>query len=164
MATKAELTTGSASAATEHTEEPQLAELVTQETGSSKDGKVSVATLKDQSWMQEAVGPKAVVMAEEAARMCGDDAALRDVAALQTFTAAAAVDYSSPMATLTACHLVDPMCATPASLLGDATEHLYQLDHVYVTLPTKEASIKTKDNRLFARLDVWDSTKQRHGH
>ena len=31
MATKAELTTGSASAATEHTEEPQLAELVTQE-------------------------------------------------------------------------------------------------------------------------------------
>ena len=129
-------------------------------TGSSKDGKVSVATLKDQSWMQEAVGPKAVVMAEEAARMCGDDAALRDVAALQTFTAAAAVDYSSPMATLTACHLVDPMCATPASLLGDATEHLYQLNHVYVTLPTKEASIKTKDNRLFARLDVWDSTKK----
>ena len=120
-------------------------------TGSRKDGKVSVATLKDQSWMQEAVGPKADVMAEEAARMCGDDAALRDVAALQTFTAAAAVDYSSPMATLTACHLVDPMCATPASLLGDATEHLYQLNHVYVTLPTKEASIKTKDNRLFAR-------------
>ena len=85
-------------------------------------------------------------MAEAAAKMCGDDAALRDVAALQTFTATPAVDYSSPMATLTACHLVDPMCATPASLLGDATEHLYQLNHVYVTLPTKEASIKTKDD------------------
>ena len=99
-------------------------------------------------------------MAEEAARMCGDDAALRDVAALQTFTAAAAVDYSSPMATLTACHLVDPMCANRASLLGDATEHLYQLNHVYVTLPTKEASIKTKDDRLFTRLDVWDATKK----
>ena len=28
-------------------------------TGSSKDGKVSVATLKDQSWRQVAVGPKA---------------------------------------------------------------------------------------------------------
>ena len=65
-------------------------------TGSSKDGKVSVATLKDQSWMQVAVGLKAVVMAEEAARMCGDDAALRDVAALPTFTAAAAVDYTTP--------------------------------------------------------------------
>ena len=128
-------------------------------TGSSKDGKVSVATLKDQSWRQEAVGPKAVVMAEEAARMCGDDAALRDVAALPTFTAAAAVDYTNPMATLTACHLVDPMCATPASLLGDATEHLYQLNHVYVTLPTKEASIKYHD-RLFTRLDVWDATKK----
>ena len=128
-------------------------------TGSSKDGKVSVATLKDQSWRQVAVGPKAVVMAEEAARMCGDDAALRDVAALPTFTAAAAVDYTNPMATLTACHLVDPMCATPASLLGDATEHLYQLNHVYVTLPTKEASIKYHD-RLFTRLDVWDATKK----
>ena len=33
-------------------------------TGSSKDGKVSVATLKDQSWMQVAVGLKADVMAE----------------------------------------------------------------------------------------------------
>ena len=129
-------------------------------TGESKDGKVSVATLKDQSWRQEAVGPKAVAMAEEAARMCGDDAALRDVAALQTFTPATAVDFCSPMATLTACHLVDPMCATPASLLGDATEHLYQLNHVYVTLPTKEASIKTKDDRLFTRLDVWDATKK----
>jgi len=129
-------------------------------TGSRKDGKVSVSTLKDQSWRQEAVGPKAVAMAEEAARMCGDDAALRDVAALQTFTAAAAVDYSSTMATLTACHLVDPMCATPASLLGNATEHLYQLNHVYVTLPTKEANIKTKDDRLFTRLDVWDVTKK----
>ena len=128
-------------------------------TGSSKDGKVSVATVKDQFWRQVAVGPKAVVMAEEAARMCGDDAALRDVAALPTFTAAAAVDYTNPMATLTACHLVDPMCATPASLLGDATEHLYQLNHVYVTLPTKEASIKYHD-RLFTRLDVWDATKK----
>ena len=128
-------------------------------TGSRKDGKVSVATLKDQSWMQVAVGLKAVVMVEEAARMCGDDAALRDVAALPTFTAAAAVDYTTPLATLTACHLVDPTCATPASLLGNATEHLYQLNHVYVTLPTKEASIKYHD-RLFTRLDVWDATKK----
>ena len=127
--------------------------------GSSKDGKVSVATVKDQFWRQVAIGPKAVAMAEEAERMCGDDAALRDVAALPTFTAAAAVDYTNPMATLTACHLVDPMCATPASLLGDATEHLYQLNHVYVTLPTKEASIKYHD-RLFTRLDVWDATKK----
>ena len=129
-------------------------------TGSNKDGKVNVITLKDQSWRLEAAGPKAVAMAEEAATMCGDDAALRDVATLQTFTPSTAVDFCNPMATLTACHLVDPMCASPASLLGDATDHLYQLNHVYVTLPTKEASIKTKDDRLFARLDVWDTTKK----
>ena len=37
MATEAELTTGSASAAAEHTEEPQLHELVTQEAGLSTE-------------------------------------------------------------------------------------------------------------------------------
>ena len=42
MATKAELTTGSASAATEHTEEPQLAELVTQEAGLSTEIELQV--------------------------------------------------------------------------------------------------------------------------
>jgi hypothetical protein len=129
-------------------------------TGKSEKGSVSVATIKGMSWKQEAVGTKALAMAEEATRMCGDDATLRDVAALQTFTAAAAVDYISPMATLTVCQLVDPLCATPISQLGEAKEHLYQLNHVHVTLPTKEASIKTKDNRLFARLDVWDGTKK----
>ena len=129
-------------------------------TGKSEKGTVSVATVKNQSWKQEAVGTKALAMAEEATRMCGDDATLRDVAALQTFTPAAAVDYISPMATLTVCQLVDPMCATPTSQLGEAKEHLYQLNHVHVTLPTKEASIKTNDNRLFARLDVWDGTKK----
>ena len=64
------------------------------------------------------------------------------------------------MATLTACQLVGPTCVAPAALLGDATEHLYQLNHVYVPLPAKEAIIKTKDDRLFTRLDVWDSTKK----
>ena len=42
MATEAELTTGSASAATEHTEEPQLAELVTQEEGLSTEIELKV--------------------------------------------------------------------------------------------------------------------------
>ena len=66
-------------------------------TGKSEKGRVSVATIKNQSWKQEAVGTKAIAMAEQATLMCGDDATLRDVAALQTFTAAAAVDYVSPM-------------------------------------------------------------------
>ena len=42
MATEAELTNGSASAATEHTEEPQLAELVTQEAGLSTEIELKV--------------------------------------------------------------------------------------------------------------------------
>ena len=84
-------------------------------TGGSKDGKVSVAQIKDQSWKQEAVGSKALAMAEEATRMCGDDATLKDVVALQSFTPTAAADYISPMATLTSCQLMEPMCA---SLLG----------------------------------------------
>ena len=42
MATEAELTTGSASAATEHTEEPQLRELVTQEAGLSTEIELKV--------------------------------------------------------------------------------------------------------------------------
>ena len=99
-------------------------------------------------------------MGKEAAIMCGDTVVLQDVAALQTFTATTAADYISPMATLTACQLVDPTCVAPAALLGGATEHLYHLNHVYAVLPTKETSIKTKDGRLFARLNVWGHTKK----
>jgi ribulose bisphosphate carboxylase small subunit len=128
--------------------------------GKSDNGQVNVITIKDQSWRQEAVGTKALAMAEQATLMCGDDAPLRDVAALQTFVAREAVDYISPMATLTVCQLVDPMDASPTSQLGEDSEHLYQLNHVHVTLPTKEASIKTKDDRLFTRLDVWDGTRK----
>ena len=128
--------------------------------GSSKDHQVNISTVKNQSWWQEAAGPRSLAMAEETAKMRDDNVDLKDVAALQTFTATAAVDYINPMATLTACQLVDPTCATPVSLLGDATEHLYQLNHVYVPLPTKEASMKTKDDRLFTRLDIWDHTKK----
>ena len=128
--------------------------------GSSKEGNVSVTTIKNQSWWQVAAGSRSLAMAAQAGELCGDNAALSDVAVLPSFTPTPAVDYTTPMATLTACQVVDPTCSTPGALLGDATEHLYQLNHVYVTLPTKEASIKTKDNRLFARLDVWDSTKK----
>ena len=42
MATSAELTSESASAATEHTEEPQLGELVTQEVGLSTEIELKV--------------------------------------------------------------------------------------------------------------------------
>ena len=37
--------------------------------GSSKDGKVSVATIKTQSWWQEAAGSRSLAMAAEAAEL-----------------------------------------------------------------------------------------------
>ena len=70
--------------------------------GISKSDGVSVTTVKNQSWWEIAEGPKSVAMAQEAEKMCGVDANLRDVAALQTYNAHQAVDYISPMATLTA--------------------------------------------------------------
>ena len=128
--------------------------------GSSKAGQIQVTSIKNQTWWQEARGPKSLAMAEEAANMCKDDADLNFVATLPTSYAVTSADYISPMATLTVCQLVDPLYATPISQLGEAKEHLYQLNHVHVTLPTKEASIKPRDNRLYARLDVWDGTKK----
>ena len=41
-------------------------------------------------------------------------------------------------------------------ILEDATEHLYQLNHVDV-LPQSESDTMTiNEGRLFARLDMWD--------
>ena len=128
--------------------------------GNCKGGQVQVTTIKNQSWWQKAEGPKSVAMAEEAAIMCSNDVDLRDVATLQAFVASVAADYISPMATLTACRVVDPNNAPSSSILGDATEHLYQLNHVYVVPPSKADAIRTKDNRLFARFDVWDYSKK----
>ena len=79
-------------------------------------GRIHATTLQHQSWWQEAAGPKCVAMAEEAARMCDKDADHKDVVTLQAFEAANAVDYTSPMATLTACQLVDPTCVPPPTL------------------------------------------------
>ena len=128
--------------------------------GGMKDGGISVSTIKDQTWWQQAAGSKATILCDQAAELCGDTTTHQDVAALPVFIAASAADYSSPMATLTTCQIMDTTNATPGFLLGDATEHLYQLNHVYVMPPTKETNIKTKDDRLFARFDVWDHTKK----
>ena len=56
--------------------------------------------------------------------------------------------------------MVDPTCNAIGALLGDASEHLYQLNHVHVALPTKGADIKTSDDRLFARFEVWGQSKK----
>ena len=99
---------------------------------SRKQNQVEVTTIKDQSWWQPAAGTKGAAMAEAAAMLCGDHAHHADVATLPVFQAHEARDSIEQMATLTACRVVDPTCATPSYILGDATEHLYQLNHVYV--------------------------------
>ena len=128
--------------------------------GNRKEGKVQVTTVKDQTWWQPAAGTKCVAMAGDAAEICGDGAVLADVSSLPVFQPQEAIDYTSPMATLTACRLVDPTSTTPSDLLGDATEHLYQLNHVYVVPPSKTDTIKTHDDRLFAQLDCWDYSQK----
>ncbi len=64
------------------------------------------------------------------------------------------------MATFAVCRQVDTTSAKPSDLLGDDTEHLYQLNHVYVVPPSKADTIKTRDGRLFAQLDCWDYSKK----
>ena len=41
-------------------------------------------------------------------------------------------------------------------ILEDATEHLYQLNHVYVVPQSKSDTITINDGRLFARPEMWD--------
>ena len=125
-----------------------------------KQGKVEVTTVKELTWWQPAAGSKCDSMAQEAANICSDRANLTDVAFLREFTAREQTDYVSPMATLTNCRLLDPTSADPSNLLGDATEHLYQLNHVYVVPPSKTDTIKTGDGRLFAQLECWDYSKK----
>ena len=65
--------------------------------GSRKDGKVQVTTVKDLTWWRPAAGTKCAGMAEDAAEICGDRANLTDVASPQVFQAEEAIDYTSPM-------------------------------------------------------------------
>ena len=84
-------------------------------------------------------------MAEAATEICGNQAKLTDVATLPVSEAQAAVDYTSLLATFAVCRLVDATSAKPSDLLGDDTEHLYQLNHVYVVPPSEADTIKTRD-------------------
>lgn len=127
--------------------------------GGKKDGTVGVSTLKDQSWWQPAAGAKCDAMASQAAELCGAEARYADVASIPQFEHNEAADYVNVPATLTACRLMDTT-ALPEDLLGDATEHLYQLNHVYVQPPNKTDTIRTNDgNRLFAQFKCWDYSK-----
>ena len=128
--------------------------------GMRKNGEVNVTTVKDQFWFREASGSKSTAMAQEAKNICNADAVLNDVASLPTFVPSESKDFINPVATLTTCQLVDEKHFTLTSILGEQSEHLYQLNHVHVVPPSKVDNIKTSDGRLFARLDVWDCSKK----
>ena len=128
--------------------------------GSRREGKVQVNTVKEQFWWQPAAGPKCESMAKRAAEICDDEAGHADVATLPEFIPAEAVDYTEVPATLSVCRQLDPTSMSESQLLGDETEHVYQLNHVHVLLPNKTDRIKTSDDRLFAQLDCWDISKK----
>jgi hypothetical protein len=123
--------------------------------------KVNVATLKDLSWWEVASGIKCEAMKTQATALCDAHAARTDVAELPVFQPTETVDYANVPATLTACSLMASNGSHEA-LLGDATEHLYQLNNLYVPVPSAAHSISTGETnpRLWALLDCWDFSKK----
>ena len=120
------------------------------------DRTVQVRTVKKVSWWQLAGGPKHDAMKKAAVALCDANTAAADVVALPTFAPTEAADYTDAMATLTACSLLDDK---KTLLEESATEHLYQLNHVYVPAPTLSHNV-TYEGRLFAVFDCWDFSKK----
>ena len=127
--------------------------------GNVADNKeVKVTSIKNISWWQPSSGHKHDAMTAQAQTLCDTDAPVADVVSLPTFVPQENIDYTNVPATLTACSLLD-LKVNHGALLGDATEHLYQLNHVYVTPPTTEDKIIFED-RLFGVFDCWDYSKK----
>ena len=129
----------------------------------SKSGKVQVTTLKDLSWWEDGAGAAYDTMTEIAPEVCGGKAPLVDVASLPIFELNESADYISPPATYSACGVLGAFAELQANakdVLGNATEHLYQLNHVHVQAPTKTDSITTSDGtRLFTQLTCIDFSR-----
>ena len=99
-------------------------------------------------------------MKEQADALCGTSAVRTDVAQLATFEPRDATEYTDVPATLSACSLLTSS-AKLEGLLGNATEHLYQLNNLYVMPPSKMDSISTGSNdHLWALLECWDYSKK----
>ena len=128
-----------------------------------KSGKVQVSTIKDLSWWQDGAGTAYDAMTQKAPDLCGGKASLVDVASLPTFEHTDAADYITPPATFSACGVLGAFAELQANakdVLGNATEHLYQLNHVHVQAPTKSDSITTGDGtRLFTQLTCLDFSR-----
>jgi hypothetical protein len=116
--------------------------------------------LKDQSWWLPAIGTKCDNMPAQAEALCNEEAPSSDVAQLRIFEPQEAKDYVNVPATLSACSLLE-LKGKQETLLGDAAEHLYQLNHVYIPPPNKTDAIVTSINgRLFTQLECWDYSKK----
>ena len=125
--------------------------------GTLANGAVSVGTQKNMSSWKEGTGSRCDEMAAQAAALLQSRPA--DVAVLAAFTANEQTDYAECLATLTACSILDLRASSGQLLEDDATEHVYQLNHVYVPAPAQTCSV-THDGRLFAVLDCWDFTQK----
>ena len=120
-----------------------------------KNDKTEVATIKNMSCWTEAKGQKSEDMKQQLP--FGTDAT--DVAVLPSYTPTETTDYRESPATLSACSIMDCRASLAGLLEGDATEHVYQLNNVYVPQPPCSHDVVI-DVRLFARFDCWDSAKK----
>ena len=120
-----------------------------------KDGAVEVATIKNSSCWTVATCQKSEDMKQKLP--FGSNAA--DVAVLPSFTSTEATDYRDSPGTLSACNIMDSRASCAALLEDDATEHVYQLNNVYVPQPSCSHNV-TIDDRLFAVFDCWDTAKK----
>ena len=82
------------------------------------------------TFWKEGAGRRVDDMATQAAALLQSEPA--DVASLPSFVPTEAADYGNCFATLTACSILDMRANAQQLLENDATEHVYQLNHVYV--------------------------------
>ena len=121
-----------------------------------KNDVVEVATIKNISCWTEATGQKSEDMKRQLP--FGTNAA--DVAVLPSFTPTETTDYRDSPATVSACNIMDSRASCAALLEDDASEHVYQLNNVYVPQPSCSHDVIT-DGRLSAKFDRWCSAQNR---
>ena len=107
--------------------------------GTVEAGTVSVNTVKDYFFWQAAVGRRKDGMQATAPAML--QSTLADIATLPSFQPREAKKYTDCFATLKACSILDGNAARARAALldDDATEHVYQLTHVFVPAPGADA-------------------------
>ena len=119
--------------------------------GTYKDGQISVAPVKDQSWVQPAAGKRSQELAQQAENLLTNELAVKDVAALNENPASGPIDYNAEPATLMVAGLLDPNGPFIKQALGEEAQKVFQLNLVYWPPPTQDDSITTKaGDRLFA--------------